>query len=356
MFLKILFLTPAPGNISPSQRFRFEQYIHLEDFSSHSWEIRSFYDQKTWDVLHKNGHAFTKVFGIFLGFIRRFFTMFTIFSFDCVYIHREAAPIGPPIFEWMIARLFRKKLIYDFDDTIWVKMASVANPWVGSLKCSWKVARICKMAHKVSVGNDFLAEFARKHNDNVTICPTVVNTVNYHNQIKNQETGHVIIGWTGTYTNLHNLQLVNDVIGRLQQKYAVQFLIICNRDPKLEGVNYTYQKWELKSEISDLMQIHIGIMPLANSDLEKGKCGFKAIQYNSLGIPAVVSPVGANKKVITHGQNGYLASTPNEWYTHLEVLINDTALRSKLGLNGRQNIIDHYSVQANKHLFKSLFD
>jgi glycosyltransferase involved in cell wall biosynthesis len=353
--LKILFLTPAPGNISPSQRFRFEQYINLEGFREHSWKIESFYDQNTWDVLHKNGHSFIKVFGIFLGFFRRFLTLFTLFSYDFVYIHREASPIGPPIFEWIIARVFRKKLIYDFDDTIWVKLASVANPWVASLKCSWKVARVCKMAHKVSVGNEFLAEFARKHQPNVTICPTVVNTTTYHNQIKDQFQGEVIIGWTGTYTNLHNLQLVNDVIGKLQQKYPIKFLIICNRDPKLTGVNYFFKKWEITSEIYDLMQIHIGIMPLASSDLEKGKCGFKAIQYNSLGIPAVVSPVGANVKVINHEMNGFLASTPDDWYIYLEKLINDSSLRAQLGLAGRKNIIDHFSVQANQHIFLSLF-
>ncbi len=353
--MKILFLTPAPGNISPSQRFRFEQYINLDDFHEHSWKIEPFYSQSTWDVLHKNGHGFAKVSGIFWGFLRRFITLFTLFSYDFVYVHREASPIGPPIFEWFIARVFRKKMIYDFDDTIWVKLASVANPWVASLKCSWKVAKICKMAYKVSVGNEFLADFARKHHKDVTICPTVVNTTTYHNQIKDQTKGEVIIGWTGTYTNLHNLQLVQEVIGNLQKKYSVKFLVICNRDPQLQGVDYVYKKWDITTEIYDLMQIHIGIMPLASSDLEKGKCGFKAIQYNSLGIPAVVSPVGANTKVILQGENGYLASTSEEWYLFLEKLINDASLRTKLGLAGRQGIIDRFSVEANRHIFFGLF-
>ena len=353
--MKILFLTPAPRNISPSQRFRFEQYIGLEGFKLNTFTIRSFYSDWAWSVLHKNGYAFRKTMGILGGFFRRFLTLFTLSAYDFIYIHREAAPIGPPIFEWLISKVFRKKIIYDFDDAIWVKIASDANPNVANLKCSWKVAKICSYSKTVSVGNDFLAQYAEKYCKDVRIIPTVVNTESYHNKLRDQTNGELVIGWTGTFTNLYNLQLITKVIQKLQSKHNFKFLIIADRDPKLKDLNYTYHKWNLKTEIQDLLQMHIGIMPLINSEVEKGKCGFKAIQYMSLGIPAVVSPVGANRNVVEDGVTGYWAEKDEEWEERLERLIKDEKLRIELGKNGREKIIKAYAVNVQKTNFFHLF-
>jgi glycosyltransferase involved in cell wall biosynthesis len=164
-----------------------------------------------------------------------------------------------------------------------------------------------------------------------------------------------VIGWTGTFTNLYNLQLITNVIQKLQKKHDFNFLIIADRDPKLKDLKYTYHKWSLKTEIEDLLQMHIGIMPLINSEVEKGKCGFKAIQYMSLGIPAVVSPVGANRNVVEDGKTGYWAEKDQEWEERLERLILDEKLRIQLGTNGREKIIREYAVKVQKNNFFQLF-
>jgi glycosyltransferase involved in cell wall biosynthesis len=353
--LKILIFTPAPANISPSQRFRIEHYIKLGKEKGVDFTVKPFYSNKTWSVLHLKNHLFQKVGGIFWGFVKRFFSLFTLFNYDFVYIHREAAPVGPPVIEWLIAKVFRKKIVYDFDDNIWTSLASEANPGVARIKCAWKCANICKMSYLVSVGNDFLAKYALQYNKNVHVIPTVVNTENYHNKLKNQDEGKITIGWTGTYTNLHNLSKISGVIKKLKEKYDFNFHIIANKDPMLEGVEYIYKKWNLQSEISDLLEMHIGIMPLANTDIELGKCGFKAIQYASLGIPAVVSPVGANKNVITDGIEGYWADSEEEWYNKLEKLICDKELRKQMGQNGRNKMLSKYSVETYKDVFFGFF-
>jgi glycosyltransferase involved in cell wall biosynthesis len=327
----------------------------LEGFKLNTITIRSFYSDWAWSVLHKNGYAFRKTMGILGGFFRRFLTLFTLSAYDFIYIHREAAPIGPPIFEWLISNVFRKKIIYDFDDAIWVKIASDANPKVANLKCSWKVAKICSYSKTVSVGNDFLAKYAEKYCKDVRIIPTVVNSESYHNRLRDQKNGKLVIGWTGTFTNLYNLQLITKVIQKLQEKYDFNFLIIANRDPKLQNLNYTYQKWDIKTEIQDLLQMHIGIMPLINSEVEMGKCAFKAIQYMSLGIPPVVSPVGVNKSVVEDGITGFWANDENEWMVKLEKLIANAELRSEMGIKAREKIINAYSVKANQQKFIGLF-
>ncbi|MGB3588356.1 MAG: glycosyltransferase, partial [Tunicatimonas sp.] len=86
----------------------------------------------------------------------------------------------------------------------------------------------------------------------------------------------------------------------------------------------------------------------------RGKCGFKALQYLALGIPAVVSPVGVNQTIVQNGVHGYHATTENEWYTALEKLLTDVQLREKMGLAGRKQVVDHYSVAANTANFMKL--
>jgi glycosyltransferase involved in cell wall biosynthesis len=350
-----LLLIPAPKKISPSQRFRIEQYIHLPEGQQLNFTARPFFSPKTWSIFHVKNHLFEKLTGIMAGFIRRWITMLSLPKFDFVYIHKEAAPIGPPIFEWIIAKVFRKKIIYDFDDNIWTSLSSEANPSAALVKCNWKAAYICKYSHIVTVGNEFLAAYARKYNNDVRIIPTVVNTQNHHNKLKNQSDKNLTIGWTGTYTNLHNLSIIENVIRALQEKYSFTFLIIANKDPQLKNLKYTYIKWNIKTEIDDLMGMNIGIMPLAGTDVEMGKCGFKAIQYASLGIPAVVSPVGANKEVVTHQQTGFWANSETEWFSYLEQLILNESLRSEMGIKARNKMIAEYSVDANKEKFFHLF-
>ena len=234
--------------------------------------------------------------------------MCTIGKYDFVYIHREAAPLGPPLFEWIIAKIWRKKIIYDFDDAIWIPVASENNKIARYVKWFSKVASICRMSYKVSVGNTFLGEYAGKYCKNIIVVPTVVDTIKSHAQLQDQDTDTPAVGWTGTFSTLKYLDIILPAIKRLQEKYDFTFIVIANKDPQLPLKNYRFIYWSKETEIADLLQLHIGLMPLNNTELEKGKCGFKAIQYMSLGIPAVVSPVGVNLLIITDGENGFVAA------------------------------------------------
>ncbi len=353
--MKIIILSPYPPFVSPSQRFRFEHYLPDLAQKGISYSYHSFVDIKTWQLIFTKGNHFEKSMGVAWGFIKRFFLLFKIISCDFVYIHREAASIGPPFFEFVIAKILRKKIIYDFDDAIWVKVSSSANPKASNIKCTWKVKYICKWSHITSVGNIYLADFAKKYCKKVVIIPTVVNTEAAHNRIKDQSDKPLTIGWTGTFTNFYNLEKIIYPVKKLQEKYNCRFLIIADTDPLFSQMQYEFIKWNKATEIDDLIKFNIGIMPLNNTEVEMGKCGFKAIQYLSLGIPAVVSPVGANCDVVEDGVTGYWAQGEEEWYNKLELLINDTNRRISMGIAARKHIIKNYSVEATKEMFLSLF-
>ncbi|MBL7731386.1 MAG: glycosyltransferase family 4 protein [Chitinophagaceae bacterium] len=281
--------------------------------------------------------------------------MFTIGKYDYVFIHREAAPAGPPVFEWIIAKLWRKKIIYDYDDAIWIPVASENNRLAKYVKWFSKVKAICRMAYKVSAGNQFLADFAKPYCKRVEVVPTVVDTEKEHNRVQMQLTGKPAIGWTGTFSTLKYLEILVPVITRLQEKYAFTFVIIANKDPQLPVKDYRFIQWNKETEINDLLSFHVGVMPLLDGEIEKGKCGFKAIQYMALGIPAVVSPVGVNSVIVENGKNGFTAKDEMEWEQRLEELLKNPEMRKKFGEESRTKIESEYSVIATKQHFLNLF-
>lgn len=353
--MKIAIFTPAPYTKMPSQRFRFEHYLKSLKSNGIEFDFLPFYDTSTWGILYKRGYTMGKVWGLSKNVLKRFAQLFLLPKYDFVFIHREMAPIGPPVFEWIAKYIFQKKIIYDFDDAIWVNQSSAANPGAALVKCAWKVRHICRYSHIVTVGNSFLAKFAEKNCKDVRVIPTVVDTEMVHNELKNQSEKPLTIGWTGTFTNFYNLEIVNEAIRKLQAKYLFEYLIISNKNPEFSGLKYTYIPWNKDTEIADLLRMHIGLMPLHDSEIERGKCAFKAIQYMSLGIPAVVSPVGANCEVVIDNETGLWAQTSEDWFTAIERLIKNEALRAEMGNKSSAFIKNNYSVSSSVSLFLSLF-
>ena len=352
----VAFIIPYPLGIAPSQRFRFEQYLCLLENEGIQYSCFPFLSIKEFKIIYNQGYFLKKSLSIFNGFFRRFFLMFRLTKYDAVFIHREASPVGPPVFEWLIAKILKKKIIYDFDDAIWLENTSQSNQLVSKIKKHSKVASICKWASLVMCGNDFLMNFAKKYNENVVYMPTTIDTENEHNKIKHHEKKQVIIGWTGTHSTIKYLYEIEEVLSRLQQQLNFGFRIISNKDPLFTKLKYHYIAWNKNQEIQDLLEIDIGIMPLLDNEWAKGKCGFKALQYMALGIPCVISPVGINKEIIKDGVNGFLAMTENEWVEKVSLLINSQELRSEFGRLGREKVLLKYAVIANRDKYLIYFE
>lgn len=351
----ILFLVPSPLGISPGQRFRFEHFLPLLKEKGIDYAVKPFLTLNARKQLYTPGNVGSKMLVLLLSFIKRLNIFFILHRYQYVYIHRWAATAGPPILEWWIAKVYRKKIIYDFDDSIWVNESAYNKKFL-AVKFLSKVAKICRWSYKVSVGNQFLFDFAIKHNPNTVIIPTVVDTNTVHSALQVQNTNYPAVGWTGSFSTLLYLEMVVPVLQRLQEKFNFTFYVIADKDPTLPLKNYQFVKWSEATEVADLLKFHIGIMPLTDDDITRGKCGFKAIQYMSLGIPAVVSPVGVNNKIVTNGVNGFICNTEQEWEESLTKLLTDPVMRKSFGKNARQEIEDEYSVEAVASDFLNLFD
>jgi glycosyltransferase involved in cell wall biosynthesis len=358
----ILFVVPYPKGESPSQRFRFEQYLSTLQANDFSLRVCAFWSVQTWRILYKSNYPIKKATGILVGFVKRFFQLIILVPrADYVFIHREATPIGPAWFEGIAVKVFRKKIIYDFDDAIWLPNTSQENRLASKLKWHSKVESICKWSYVISCGNKYLYDYAKQFNTRVVLNPTTIDTKKLHNTIlypQKIKSNLRIIGWTGTHSTLKYLNHILPAIQSLEQKFPGQFkfVVIADRRPVFKLSSLHYIQWSKETEVQDLLQFDIGLMPLTDDVWAKGKCGFKALQYMALNIPCLASPVGVNSAIIDEGVNGFLCSTLTQWEENIEGLLNNDTLREQMGEKGREKVLSYYSVESNSSNFLSLFE
>ncbi|MDH5382619.1 MAG: glycosyltransferase [Cyclobacteriaceae bacterium] len=350
----VLIISPYPKNTAASQRFRYEQYL---DLLNERFKIKqvSFYNYNLFNKLYKKKNISFYV-GFFIAFFRTPLNLFILLpQSSIVFIHREVLPLGPPILEFVISQIFKKKVIYDFDDAIWLRDSFQKENFFSKLKYRSKSKYLIKWSQKVSVGNDFLANFSKQFNPNVIVNPTTIDQSYHSPKNRNRNRNIPVIGWTGTHSTLPYLHLIESVLCKIEKENLAHFVVIANQKPELKLKQFEFINWNQKDEIEQLRTIDIGIMPLHDDDWSKGKCGFKLLQYMSLGIPAVASPVGVNSKIVKHEYNGFLAQSQEEWYLFLKELIKNEDLRKKFGKNGIETISKYYSKNSNKSNFLSIF-
>lgn len=352
---RILFLVPYPIGHAPSQRFRFEQYFDVLKVNGFEFDVQSFLDEKAMEVLYRPGNFFLKVWKVKLGLFKRFTLLFSLRKYDYIFIHREAAAVGPPIFEWLITKVFRKKVIFDFDDAIWLKNTSSTNSIITFFKRYENANNLCKWAWKVSCGNVYLAEQARKFNQNVVVNPTTIDTENHHKLVKEDFPEKITIGWTGSHSTIKYLEAVVPTLKKLEKEFEFDFLVIADKQPNFELNSLKFIPWNKETEIEDLFQMDLGIMPLEDDKWANGKCGFKALQYMALGIPAMVSPVGVNIKIVDDGVNGWVCDSSEEWERTLRNVLEKKIDLKDYSAAARTKVVENYSVQSNTSNFLHLF-
>lgn len=343
--LRVLVLAPYPMGTAPNQRFRFEQYMGVLAQDGIRLDVSSFLDARMASVVHQPRRYAAKVAAVLGGFEHRARDLRAAGRFDLVLISREAAPLGYPWCERILRRL-GTPYVLDFDDAIYLPSASPANRAIASLKFAAKTSIVARDAALVIAGNDHLAAWAGHYTDRVIVIPSTIDTA-YHvpRTARAHRAGAVCIGWTGSVSTLPYLDALAPVLRDLQREHGVRLRVIGDKHYRIDGGVVEALPWRRASEIADLHEIDIGLMPMPDDEWTRGKCGLKALQYMALGIPAVMSPVGANLR-IAEGGGAMLARTPAQWRSVLGRLIHDPALCVALGTRGREHVERNYSVNA----------
>ncbi len=351
---KVLFLTLHRKNRSPGQRYRHEQYLQYLIEIGFNCTFSPLLPDKKSDYLFYNGSTLRKIIIGISALVRRIRDLLRVKEFDIVYIYRDAFFFGTFIEKWLAKSSI--KIIYDFDDAIWLMDKNPNQGLFNLLKNPGKTEKIIEFTDLVLVGNTYLESYARRFQSNVKIIPSTIDMASYDKSVE-YEQERICIGWTGSFSTLKHFETLITVLTKIKETYIdrVYFKLIGdptyrNSDLGIQGIS-----WKADTEVDDLSELAIGIMPLPDNSWTQGKCGMKGLQYMALGIPTIMSPVGVNKDIIQDGENGFLASTEAEWVEKLTLLIENPDQRERLGKAGRQTVVEKYSVEVNKHLWLDAF-
>jgi glycosyltransferase involved in cell wall biosynthesis len=340
--LRVLVLLPYPTNQVPGQRFRIEQWaphLHQEGLEV---TLSPFLAPSAMGVLYGRGRSLSKVRETIRAYLGRLRVLRRLGSYDVAFVHREAVILGSARLERFVAK--RLPVVYDFDDAIYLGQANTMNPWAAWLRDSGKTEALCRLARHVTVGNDILAAYARPRASAVTVLPTTIDTEAYVVRGRPPHS-RPVLGWSGSVTTLPYLAAMRDTLLRLRQRLDFELRVI-GGELEVPGLDVRCRPWRAETEVEDLQALDVGIMPLPDDPWTRGKCGLKALQYMALGIPAVVSPVGVNAEIVRDGENGFLASTPEEWVARAAMLLTNAELRRRLGSAARRTVEDRYSARV----------
>jgi glycosyltransferase involved in cell wall biosynthesis len=309
-------------------------------------EARPFMSEALYRMLYLPGHVPQKLLLATGAVMRRLADLVRAARADVVVVHREALPLGTALLERAIARL-SPALVFDFDDAIYLNDAHSTNAWTRALRNGAKTNAIIRLSAHVIAGNRVLEAYARSFHQRVSLLPTPVDTDYYRPRPGSEGRARLVIGWIGSPTTASYLAPLQEPLAQLSRRYPrLDIRIVGTTSAPLQLPNLRQMRWDLAQERDELHQCDIGVMPMPDDEWARGKCGFKALLYMSAGIPVVASPVGINTEIVREGINGFLASTPAEWANRLSQLIEDPALRERLGASGRTIVEEEYSLRV----------
>ncbi|HZT57606.1 MAG TPA: glycosyltransferase family 4 protein [Pyrinomonadaceae bacterium] len=345
--MRLLAIVPSIYDRNPSQRYRIEQWEPVLRERGVEITYRPFESEELSAVLYKQGQVAAKMRLVGEALRRRFGDVRAAREFDAVYLLRESALLGPALFERRLARA-GVPFVFDFDDAVFERYVSPSNGYLSYLKFPGKTRTVCRLAAHVMAGNEYLADYARQVNANVTVIPTTVDTSRY--TVEERGAGDVpVIGWTGSYSTVQHLLTIAGALRRLAGRERFRLRVIGSPGMTLaglEGLDLDVVPWRSETEVEDLRAIDVGVMPLPDDRWSRGKCGMKALQYMGLAIPTVCSPVGVNTEIVRDGENGMLASSEDEWVEKLGLLLRSAELRARLGRAGRATVESRYSAEV----------
>jgi glycosyltransferase involved in cell wall biosynthesis len=345
--IKVLAITPIPEQ-GAGCRFRIAQYLPYLRDAGFDVTISSFYTPQFFNVVYQGGHWLEKAGNVLSATVRRLIEAQQLDRYDVIFLYREAIPAGPALVEWMISRS-GIPVVYDFDDAIFLPSVSEANKALGFLKNPGRVASIVARSTHVVVGNEFLAQYARRYNPAVTVIPTAVDTTRFvpRTERTSHPDGKLVVGWIGSPTTFPYLEALAGVLRQVATQHPFVLKVSgAGRPVRMPGVDVEEVRWSMSDEVSLFNTCDIGVYPLTDDEWSKGKCGFKAIQCMACGVPVVAAAVGVNREIIEDGVNSFLATTPAEWVEKLGRLLSDAALRARMATAGRRTIEERYSLRV----------
>ena len=344
--MRVLALIPNQKGYSPGQRGSIELWEKILTPAGIEVVYEPFETEELRAILYQPGNHARKAVEMVHAYANRIRLVGRLDDFDAVFVYREAALLGPAFLERLIAR--KKPIIYQLDDPLFVPYRSPSNGLLSYLKFFGKIKTIVQLSSAVIVNSTAIRQFAEPHNGNVWQVPSVVDTDKFTYRETDQLREPVCIGWSGSQTTVKNVKMIEGVLRHFSTRDDCRISLIGSDDFGLKDVKHTARKWNAETEVDDLRQIQIGLVPLPDDNpWNPYKFIMKTAQYMALGLVPVGTPMASNTEVIRHGENGFLASSESEWIDHVSKLIEDRELRISLSRTAARDASEKYSLQAN---------
>lgn len=281
---------------------------------------------------------------VFKAYINRLLFILKVRHFDLVWVEYEMLPWLPDLFELYLLP-GDVSLVVDYDDAIFHRYGQHRFALVRRI-LGKKIDSVMRRADLIIAGNEYLGAHARQAGaKRVELLPTVVDGTRY-TVIEKDSALPVTIGWIGSPSTDKYLRLVASTLRVMNVLPNVRIVAVGANPSQLRDLPIEIHPWSEDTEAAEIQQFDIGIMPLPDDLWERGKCGYKLIQYMASGKPVVASPVGVNNVIVSQGVNGFLANTESDWRRSLRLLCEDAALRKRMGDAGRSRMKRDYSLQV----------
>lgn len=353
--IRMVVVCPHPQDMVPGQRLKYEQYFDYFRQNNIEVTVRPFMTVRFQNIVYKKGNFLEKVWWTICGYWWRFLLLFSLRRYDVAYIFLWVTPFGPPFFEWLYCRL-AKKVIYDIDDLVYLPgIKSDVNPVISGIKGRNKPIYLMKKADHVITCTPYLDEIVRRYNQKTTDISSTINTTLYRPKTDFSINGKVTLGWSGSVSTIKHLRVLEPVLQRLKREgLCFRLLVMGEENFTMDGIETEALAWKESYEVDVIKRFDIGLYPLPNERWVYGKSGLKALQYMAAGVPVVATAIGTNFRIIENDVNGFLVSNDEEWIQCLKRLIQDEALRKRIGLKGAEVVENRFSINANRDTYLSI--
>ena len=352
--MRVLCLTRYE-RLGSSSRVRFYQYLpYLRRQGVDIVTAPFFTDEYVRDLYSGRRASFRKMLG---AYFRRLSNLMSNRRFDLLWVEKELFPWLPA---WFENSFHRSKIPYvvDYDDAVFHRYDMHPSRMVRAL-LRQKIDQVMRHAGLVIAGNDYIASRAVKAGARkVEQLPSVVDVDQY--AITEPGLDPVFrIGWIGSPVTAPYLDDLREVLATLSQESTVKLVLIgAGTVQPFDNVPVEALPWSEEIELRMSQKFDVGIMPLLDGPFERGKCGYKLIQYMASALPMVASPVAVNRQIVASEVNGYLAYSSVDWLAALRMLRDNVQKRKMMGQAGRRKAEQMYNLQVTAprlfHLLSSL--
>lgn len=340
--IRVLALTKYDTRAA-SARLRFAQFVEPLERLGISLELSPLLDDRYIERKFSTGKL--PLSSLAGAIERRLGALAKLRHYDAAIIHYELFPYAPALFERLLGRL-AVPYILDYDDAIFHQYDQHKSRIVRTV-LGQKIAQVIGGAKAVFAGSNYLADYARRYNPQVHLVPTVIDVARYGRVDRQRpRTADLSIAWIGSPSTSDYLSLIAPALTRVATHKKLRLIATGAKPLQIPGVEVEVRPWSEATEVSDLLESDVGVMPLPDTPWAWGKCAFKLIQYMGCALPVIASPVGANRDVVRDGVDGYWASLEEEWVSALLKLEADPALRARMGDAGRGRVEQSYSIEA----------